>query len=289
MREYLRILEQIPIELREPIAELVEVIENRLRSEFSVTRQDFNRLENVVAELAQMQKETRVELTEIAQAQKRTDQTMAELAQAQKETRAERNELVQAQKRTDQAMAELAQAQKETRAERNELVQAQKRTNQAMAELAQAQKRTEEQVARWAQEQQSFRRTFDSQIGGLGARWGVQTEASFRNAMDNILEDLGFRVEQYLERDLGGKVHGHPDQVELDVVIQDGKLIVIEIKSSMSKSDVYIFERKVEFYIETEDRTVDRKLIVSPFVDTGVMIVADKLGIEVFTDINEVS
>jgi ABC-type transporter Mla subunit MlaD len=85
----MRILEKVPSELKEPLAELANAIEDRLRSELSATRPDLGHLDNIVAELAQDQKETRAELKEIAtvvrslaHAQKRTDESVAELAQA---------------------------------------------------------------------------------------------------------------------------------------------------------------------------------------------------------------
>ncbi|MFQ6041365.1 MAG: hypothetical protein ACE5PV_10955, partial [Candidatus Poribacteria bacterium] len=71
MQEYLEILESIPEELRKPVARLVESVENRLRSEFSVTRQDFERLEHAITDLAQAQERTEKRVEELAQAQKR--------------------------------------------------------------------------------------------------------------------------------------------------------------------------------------------------------------------------
>ncbi|MBM3237183.1 DUF3782 domain-containing protein [Candidatus Poribacteria bacterium] len=288
MWEYLEILENIPKELREPVARLADSLENRLRSEFSVTRLDFERLEQAVTELAQAQKRTEERVEELAQAQKRTEQRVEELAQAQKRTE-ERLDRLEA------AVEELAQAQKRTeeRLDRleavvEELVQAQKRTEERLnrleivvEELAQAQKRTEERIDK-------FERTFESKIGGLGARWGISTEAAFRNAMRGILKDLGFQVQRYLKFDKDGKVFDQPDQVELDVIIKNGTLILIEITSSVNKGDVTLFQRKIRFYEEQEGKTADRKLIVSPFVDPPAMDKAANLGMEVFTDINSV-
>jgi hypothetical protein len=56
-----------------------------------------------------------------------------------------------------------------------------------MEDLAQAQLRTEDEVAR-------LRRTIETQIGGLGARWGMQAEEVFRQAMKTILEEVGFVI-----------------------------------------------------------------------------------------------
>ena len=84
-------------------------------------------------------------------------------------------------------------------------------------------------------------------------------------------------------------MHGHPAQVEIDVVIRDGTLMLIEIKSSMSRAEIYTFERVVEFYEAQENRKVDRKLIICPFFKPGAIEVAETLGIEVFSDVTDVS
>jgi hypothetical protein len=150
-----------------------------------------------------------------------------------------------------------------------------------MEELVKALQSMEWQLGR-------FERTFESKIGALGARWGLSAESAFRSAMRGILEDMGFQVQRYLKFDKEGKVFDHPDQIELDVVIKDGTLILIEIKSSVSKGDVALFRRKFRFYEETEGKTADRKLIVSPFVEPPAMERAVNWGMEVFTDINSV-
>ncbi|HEY7419575.1 MAG TPA: DUF3782 domain-containing protein, partial [Ktedonobacteraceae bacterium] len=97
-------------------------------------------------------------------------------------------------------MEELAQAQARTEA-RLETLTARVDTLTArvdtlavrMEELAQAQLRTEHEVTH-------LRRTVETQLGGLGARWGIQTEEAFRNAMKTILEEVGFTAKRYLER-----------------------------------------------------------------------------------------
>ncbi len=38
----------------------------------------------------------------------------------------------------------------------------------------------------------------ESAIGGLGARWGIMSEESFRQGLKGILQDIGLKVERYL-------------------------------------------------------------------------------------------
>jgi len=102
--------------------------------------------------------------------------------------------------------------------------------------------------------------------------------------LKGILEEsFGVEVQNVTEFDTEGYIFGHPDQVELDVIITNGLLIVCEIKSSMSRSDMYTFDRKVEFYQERREQKVSRKLVISPMVDEHARRVAKKLGIEVYS------
>ncbi len=185
----------------------------------------------------------------------------------------------------------LAQAQARTETRLGELAQAQARTEARLEELAQAQARTETRldklectVGDLATAQQQFSHIFTSQIGGLGARWGLQTEEAFREGMRNILQEVGFTAERFLTHDHEGVVFGQPDQVELDVVIQNGKLIVIEIKSSVDYGHVHLFDRKVRFYAQQTGRQVSRKMMITPHVQGRAQDVALRLGVEICTD-----
>ncbi len=129
----------------------------------------------------------------------------------------------------------------------------------------------------------------DSSIGALGARWGLYSEQSFRNGLKGILEgSFGVEVLNVTDYDEAGEVFGRPDQLELDVIIQDGMLILCEIKSSISKSEMYTFDRKVRFYEKRHGRKAGRKLVISPMVDGQAQQVARKLGIEVYSHADDV-
>jgi hypothetical protein len=152
--------------------------------------------------------------------------------------------------------------------------------------LAEVLKELVEREKRIASELASFRRTFTAQIGGLGARWGMQTEEAFRQAIRAILTDIGFATERFLDYDASGEVFGEPDQVELDVVVRNGQVFVLEIKSSVSKADVASFNRKVAFYARKSGRAVTRKMIVTPYLDPRAYEISTRLGVEVYTDVN---
>jgi hypothetical protein len=130
----------------------------------------------------------------------------------------------------------------------------------------------------------------DSTFGALEARWGLRPESSFWTAAAGILGDsFGVEVRNETFRDEEGMVFGRPDQVELDVIVRNGLLILCEIKSSMSKSDMVIFERKARFYEKLHGRKADRLIVISPMVDERARRVAIELGVEVFGYAEDVS
>jgi hypothetical protein len=127
-------------------------------------------------------------------------------------------------------------------------------------------------------------RRYESTIGALGARWGLYSEASFRNALKGILADsFGVQVLNLNLYDYEGEVFGRPDQIELDLIIKNGTTIACEIKSSIDKAGMYSFGRKVDFYAKHEQRQINRKIVISPMVDDRALPVAEALGIEVYS------
>jgi hypothetical protein len=162
----------------------------------------------------------------------------------------------------------------------------------------------EEQNRKWdnfqAETREEFRRVHEAlmlqakkherSIGALGSRWGLQSEVAFRNALAGILEQsFGVQVLNVNEYDDTGEVFGRPDQVELDVIIKNGLLIICELKSSIDKAGMYIFERKVRFYEKHHQRQANRLIVISPMVDARARKVAETLGIEVFSDSTDVA
>lgn len=128
-------------------------------------------------------------------------------------------------------------------------------------------------------------RRFERSIGALGSRWGLQSEQAFRDALAGILEEsFGVEVINVNEYDDQGDVFGKPDQIELDVIIKNGLLIICELKSSIDKAGMYIFERKARFYERRHKRTANRLLVISPMIDARAKKVAERLGIETYGD-----
>ena len=101
------------------------------------------------------------------------------------------------------------------------------------------------------------------------------------------MKSFNVEVQNFIGLDESGTVFGRPDQIELDIIIKNGVLIIMELKSSISKNDLYIFERKVRWYESKFDIIVNRAIVVSPMVDRWAIAVAEKLKIELFSNFDD--
>lgn len=164
----------------------------------------------------------------------------------------------------------------------------------------------EEQDKRWAEEEKKWQenqriiremmnsinalsRKHDNTIGALGARWGLRSEQSFRNALKGILGEVtGLEVINVVEQDEEGEVFGRPEQIELDLIIKNGFLVICEIKSSMSKPDMHIFHKKAAFYQKKHFVKADRLMVISPMIDKKALELAKKLGIKTYSYVDDI-
>ncbi|MFN3929005.1 MAG: DUF3782 domain-containing protein, partial [Thermoflexus sp.] len=193
---------------------------------------------------------------------------------------------------TDRRFAELVEAQRrhyeefsayrvETDRRFAELIEAQRRTEEQVARLAEAQRRTEERVGRM--EQRILRR-----LNAFGARWGLRSEAAWREGMRAVLKDVGFQVERWTASDPEGEVFGYPATVELDVVIRNGVRMVIELKTSVGREIIPTLERKVRFYEKHTGQPVQRRILVTPWYEPEIEEQARWLGWEIYGEPEEI-
>jgi hypothetical protein len=90
------------------------------------------------------------------------------------------------------------------------------------------------------------------------------------------------KVEKWVYYDSSGEVYGKPGVIEVDMVIKDGEHVLIEVKSSISRGDVYEFWRISELYKKVTG-SIPRLVMVSPYVDGKARELAESLGIEIYT------
>ncbi|GIV94016.1 MAG: hypothetical protein KatS3mg056_2725 [Chloroflexus sp.] len=163
----------------------------------------------------------------------------------------------------------------------------QKEIREMLRRLGEMDERHAEFERKWLEQARrldAVERKFDSTIGALGARWGLHSEETFRNALRGILTDFfNLEVLQVNEYDETGEVFGRPEQIELDLIIKNGTLLICEIKSSMSKADMYLCERKARWYERRHERQADQLMVISPMVDARARKVAERFNIVVYS------
>ncbi|MCL4557895.1 MAG: DUF3782 domain-containing protein [Deltaproteobacteria bacterium] len=122
----------------------------------------------------------------------------------------------------------------------------------------------------------------------LGSRWGIMAEDSFREGYDQVLKETGYSVVKWKKVDASGTVFSHPREVEIDILITDGRAIAIEVKSSVTKGEVEAFDGTIEFYEKTEGKKIDARFIVGVYPYPGVVEYAKQYGIKVVGDMEAV-
>ncbi|MDW8275641.1 MAG: DUF3782 domain-containing protein [Candidatus Nitrosocaldus sp.] len=72
--------------------------------------------------------------------------------------------------------------------------------------------------------QEGFRR-LDIKLDSLGARWGIMSERSVREALRGIVgRELGYTIQEWNTQDEEGYVYGYASNVQLDIVVSDSKI-----------------------------------------------------------------
>jgi len=144
-------------------------------------------------------------------------------------------------------------------------------------------KRYDEELARLRADMIEGFNLLRRHIDALGARWGIISEQAFREGLRGVAEkELGLKVEKWVRWDGDGYVFGHPSTIDVDVAVRDDKIILIEVKSHISRADAHAFKRKAEFYEKVEGKKPSRLIIVTPYADEDAIETAKQLQIEVY-------
>uniref|UniRef100_A0A7J2U670 DUF3782 domain-containing protein n=1 Tax=Ignisphaera aggregans TaxID=334771 RepID=A0A7J2U670_9CREN len=119
-------------------------------------------------------------------------------------------------------------------------------------------------------------------VNVVAHRFGVLSEEAFRNAMKYVIEEFFgvAKVEKWVYNDAEGFVHGVPAVIEVDVVIRDREYILLEVKSRVSRGDVYELSKVGKLY-EKVTGVKPRLAIIGGFMDRGVKEMAERLGVEI--------
>ncbi|MEM1599061.1 MAG: DUF3782 domain-containing protein [Pyrobaculum sp.] len=106
----------------------------------------------------------------------------------------------------------------------------------------------------------------ENMIAALGARWGVWSEETFRTGLLEILEEAGWKVKKEYFYDTEGYVYGFPSEVEVDIVVRDGKTIMVELTAAAKRGDLPIILKKREYYEKRTGAKVDAVYVITPFI-----------------------
>ncbi|MEO0151055.1 MAG: DUF3782 domain-containing protein [candidate division WOR-3 bacterium] len=111
------------------------------------------------------------------------------------------------------------------------LIELTERVNNLTQAIEEMRKANQEQFERINKKFDEMKKYIDNKISSLGARWGIESENTFRNSIAYLLKDIGFKVEKLIFFDDEGYVFSKPSTIEIDLIITNGKTIAIEIKS----------------------------------------------------------
>ncbi|PLC68377.1 hypothetical protein B7L70_03580 [Vulcanisaeta sp. EB80] len=261
-------------DLKSSVDRLVEAV-NELTKLAKAHEERLARLESAVEELTRAIKAHEERLAKVEDRLSRVEAAIEELTRAVK---AHDERLT----RLEGAVEELTKAVKAHEDRLTRVEDRLTRLENAVEELTKAVRSHEDRLARV----EDAIKAFDRRLMALGARWGVESEEAFRNAMRGVVEGiLGVAtVGKWVYFDKDGMVYGHPSQVEVDVAIRDGTHILIEIKASASSGDALEFSRVGKLY-ETITGIKPRLVLVTPFIDDRGLEAARTLGIEVYTSV----
>ncbi|MEO0275593.1 MAG: DUF3782 domain-containing protein [candidate division WOR-3 bacterium] len=124
-------------------------------------------------------------------------------------------------------------------------------------------------------------------ISAIGSRWGIGAEDAFRKGFEEIIQELEYKVIKWKKFDKEAKIFSFPRPAEIDIIIKDKKRIAIEVKSSVSLSDVEEFLKSIKFYEIEENEKIDEKIIVAIFCRPGVEEYIKELNIKLIKGIEE--
>ena len=133
-------------------------------------------------------------------------------------------------------------------------------------------------------------KALQASISALGARWGIVAEDVFRKGLvDLLLAETGWKVDREFLFDREGYVYGYPSDIEIDVVVKDGKVIIVELTASLKRGELVPLVKKRELYEKLKGVKVTEIVVVTPFVDDRdperLVAVAKSMGIRVITPV----
>ncbi len=124
-------------------------------------------------------------------------------------------------------------------------------------------------------------------ISAIGARWGYGAEEAFRRGFEEVLSEIGYTVIKWRKMDDKAEYFLSRRPAEIDIVIKNKERIAIEVKSSLSFSEIEDFEKSIRFYEKEEKEKITKKIIVAIYPRKGREEYAKRFGISVIRGIEK--
>ena len=122
----------------------------------------------------------------------------------------------------------------------------------------------------------------DAKLGYIGSRWGEDIEATFLTFAQETIAQWGGTARKWRRKTRLTDEHGHvfESRYEIDIVVTNGKTLLVEVKSKCDLDDVERLLENVAYYLLTEEQTkpVETALLTF-FITAPARKLAEKEGI----------
>ena len=149
--------------------------------------------------------------------------------------------------------------------------------------LAKQSKEFDEKFNKWAD---NIIERITNKINAIGGRWGIDAENAVRKFAEKIVSDWGGNVKKWnkkVEIKLGDKVIHK--EYEIDIVVKDGKELLIEVKASFNKDSMERFVEACELYESTEGKGKKiQRIVISFFIYEEAKEIAKKNKVTIITN-----
>jgi hypothetical protein len=114
---------------------------------------------------------------------------------------------------------------------------------------------------------------------------GSRAEAAFREGLREIVREAGYTVECFQGIAPDGYINHDPGRpYELDILLGNGSVIAVEIKSSVGSPDIVRFFRTVDRYEQQTGRQVNKRVIIAASIRSDALQRAEQLGVKLGID-----
>ncbi len=197
----------------------------------------------------------------------------------------------------------LSEEQTKLRQDFNRLSEEQTKLRQDFNRLSEEQTKLRQDFNRLSEEQTKLRQDFNTEVsllhedirrlndrlevtlGRMGRRWGADLERTLLGTFREVLEREGIepgRVERFSYLDRDGSVTGLKGRlVQVDILVRDGEVTVIEVKSFPERRDMDHLKDVVGYVEKILQKKVSKVYLVAVNVDRDTLERAGELGFKV--------